>query len=181
MMGIAAPNEGGQKNTNQPPAPDEGVGFNRGHEMKGVESGNRGHLMRGVEVEPLHLISNDVRLARGPACARTSLQLSADREPRSRIVKMSPQDITAVRKHMSEAKLKAKDVAKIYGVGERLFFRPFVTGKLCISISSVSKSRISGGGCIGPQASYLDLLHSRPLWDPCDRKMTTCWGLGPPC
>jgi hypothetical protein len=33
--------------------------------------------------------------------------------------KMTPQDITTARKHMAERKLKAREVAKMYGLSER--------------------------------------------------------------
>jgi hypothetical protein len=32
---------------------------------------------------------------------------------------MSPQDITMARKHTADGKLKAREVAKVYGVSER--------------------------------------------------------------
>jgi DNA invertase Pin-like site-specific DNA recombinase len=37
--------------------------------------------------------------------------------------KMSPQDIVAARKHMTESRLKAHEVAKMYGVSERSLWR----------------------------------------------------------
>ena len=36
---------------------------------------------------------------------------------------MGPQDITAARKHMTVGKLKAREVAKMYGVSERSLWR----------------------------------------------------------
>jgi DNA invertase Pin-like site-specific DNA recombinase len=37
--------------------------------------------------------------------------------------KMTPKDITTVRRHMTEGKLKAREVAKMYGVSERSLWR----------------------------------------------------------
>ena len=37
--------------------------------------------------------------------------------------KMTPQDITTARKHMAEGKLKAREVAKMYGLSERSLWR----------------------------------------------------------
>jgi DNA invertase Pin-like site-specific DNA recombinase len=37
--------------------------------------------------------------------------------------RMGPQDITAARKHMTVGKLKAREVAKMYGVSERSLWR----------------------------------------------------------
>jgi len=36
---------------------------------------------------------------------------------------MTPQDITAARKHMTQDKLKAREVAKMYGISERSLWR----------------------------------------------------------
>ena len=36
---------------------------------------------------------------------------------------MTPQDITTARKHMTDGKLKAREVAKMYGVSERSLWR----------------------------------------------------------
>ena len=37
--------------------------------------------------------------------------------------KMTPQDIVIARKHMAEGKLKARQVAKMYGISERSLWR----------------------------------------------------------
>ena len=37
--------------------------------------------------------------------------------------KLTPEDIVAARRHMTEGKLKAHEVAKMYGVREGLFWR----------------------------------------------------------
>jgi hypothetical protein len=37
--------------------------------------------------------------------------------------KLSPEDITAARKHLTDGKLKARDIAKMYGVSERSLWR----------------------------------------------------------
>src|SRR5262245_17011186 len=39
--------------------------------------------------------------------------------------KLTPEDITAARKHLTDGKLKARDVAKMYGVSERSLWRNF--------------------------------------------------------
>ena len=36
---------------------------------------------------------------------------------------MTPQDIVIARKHMAEGKLKAREVAKMYGLSERSLWR----------------------------------------------------------
>jgi uncharacterized protein YjcR len=47
----------------------------------------------------------------------------AQRPCRWRPRKLTPEDIVAARKHMIDGKLKAKDIAKMYGVSERSLWR----------------------------------------------------------
>jgi hypothetical protein len=54
------------------------------------------------------------------ACRRT-LKGRVGGRPR----KLTPEDIVAARKHMIDGKLKAKGIAKMYGVSERSLWRNF--------------------------------------------------------
>ena len=48
---------------------------------------------------------------------------SAEGRTGGRRRKMTPKDITTARRHMTEGKLKAREVAKMYGVSERSLWR----------------------------------------------------------
>ena len=74
----------------------------------------------------LHILGSVAQFERQLLIERTMAGLKAARtEGRTggRRRKMTPQDIVMARKHMAEGKLKAREVAKMYGISERSLWR----------------------------------------------------------
>ena len=94
-----------------------GIGFET---LDGVSTrGSTGKLV-------LNILGCVAQFERQLLIERTMAGLSAARaEGRTggRRRKMTPQDITIARKHMADGKLKAREVAKMYGVSERSLWR----------------------------------------------------------
>jgi len=94
-----------------------GVGFET---LDGVSTrGATGKLV-------LHVLGAVAQFERGLLIERTMAGLKAARtEGRTggRRRKMTPQDVTIARRHMAEGKLKAREVAKMYGLSERSLWR----------------------------------------------------------
>ena len=94
-----------------------GIGFET---LDGVSTkGSTGKLV-------LHILGSVAQFERQLLIERTMAGLKVARaEGRTggRRRKMTPQDITTARKHMTDGKLKAREVAKMYGVSERSLWR----------------------------------------------------------
>jgi DNA invertase Pin-like site-specific DNA recombinase len=74
----------------------------------------------------LHILGSVAQFERQLLIERTVAGLTAARaegRPGGRRRAMTPQDIVAARRHMTEGKLKAREVAKMYGVSERSLWR----------------------------------------------------------
>jgi DNA invertase Pin-like site-specific DNA recombinase len=74
----------------------------------------------------LHILASVAQFERALLIERTMAGLNVARaEGRTggRRRKMTPQDITAARKHMTDGKLKAHQVAAMYGISERSLWR----------------------------------------------------------
>jgi DNA invertase Pin-like site-specific DNA recombinase len=74
----------------------------------------------------LHILGSVAQFERQLLIERTMAGLSAARADGrigGRRRKMPPQDIVVARRHMTEGKLKAHEVAKMYGISERSLWR----------------------------------------------------------
>jgi DNA invertase Pin-like site-specific DNA recombinase len=94
-----------------------GIGFET---LDGVSTrGATGELV-------LHILGSVAQFERQLLVERTMAGLSAARaEGRTggRRRKLSPEDLTTAKRHMAEGKLKAREVAAMYGVSERSLWR----------------------------------------------------------